>query len=128
MFKLDLKRHRNQRSHHQNVLDHRKSKSSRKKIYFCFIDFTKAFVCVAAAKSLQSCPTLVRPHRRKPTRLPRPQDSPGKNTGVGCHFLLQCMKVDCVDHNKPQKILRDGNTIQPDLLLDKSVCRSRSNS
>ena len=33
------------------------------------------------------------PHRRKPTRLPRPWDSPGKNTGIGCHFLLQCMKV-----------------------------------
>ena len=31
-------------------------------------------------------------HRRRPTRLPRPWDSPGKNTGVGCHFLLQCMK------------------------------------
>ena len=35
----------------------------------------------------------VRPHRRQPTRLPRPWDSPGKNTGVGCHFLLQSMKV-----------------------------------
>ena len=35
----------------------------------------------------------VRPHRRQPTRLPRPWDSPGKNTGEGCHFLLQCMKV-----------------------------------
>ena len=35
----------------------------------------------------------VRPQRRQPTRLPRPLDSPGKNTGVGCHFLLQCMKV-----------------------------------
>ena len=35
----------------------------------------------------------VRPHRRQPTRLPRPWDSPGKNTGVGCHFLLQLMKV-----------------------------------
>ena len=35
----------------------------------------------------------VRPQRRKPTRLPHPWDSPGKNTGVGCHFLLQCMKV-----------------------------------
>ena len=46
----------------------------------------------AAAKSLQSCPT-VRPHRRQPTRLPRPWDSAGKNAGVGCHFLLQCMKV-----------------------------------
>ena len=35
----------------------------------------------------------VRPHRQQPTRLPSPWDSPGKNTGVGCHFLLQCMKV-----------------------------------
>ena len=35
----------------------------------------------------------VRPHRQQPTRLPRPWDSPGKNTGVSCHFLLQCMKV-----------------------------------
>ena len=33
------------------------------------------------------------PHRQQPTRLPRPWDSPGKNTGVGCHFLLQCMKA-----------------------------------
>ena len=35
----------------------------------------------------------VRPHRWQPTRLPSPWDSLGKNTGVGCHFLLQCMKV-----------------------------------
>ena len=35
----------------------------------------------------------VRPHGRQPTRLLCPWDSPGKNTGVGCHFLLQCMKV-----------------------------------
>ena len=35
----------------------------------------------------------MRPHRWQPTSLPHPWDSPGKNTGVGCHFLLQCMKV-----------------------------------
>ena len=35
----------------------------------------------------------VQPHRGQPTRLPRPWDSPGKNNGVGCHFLLHCMKV-----------------------------------
>ena len=46
----------------------------------------------AAAKSLHSCLTL-RPHRWQPTGLLCPWDSPGKNTGVGCHFLLQCMKV-----------------------------------
>ena len=43
----------------------------------------------ATAKSLQSCPTLC----DAATRLPCPWDSPCKNTGVGCHFLLQCMKV-----------------------------------
>ena len=47
----------------------------------------------ATAKSLQSCPTLCDPIDGKPTRLPCPWDSPGKNTGVGCHFLLQGMKV-----------------------------------
>ena len=35
----------------------------------------------------------VQPHRRQPSSLPRPWDSPGKNTGVGCHFLLQYVKV-----------------------------------
>ena len=35
----------------------------------------------------------VQPHRRQPTRVRHPWDSPGKNTGVGCHVLLQCMKV-----------------------------------
>ena len=44
----------------------------------------------------------VRPHRRQPTRLQHPWDSPGKNTGVGCHFLLQCMRVKSeVAHSSP---------------------------
>ena len=46
----------------------------------------------AAAKSLQSCPTLCDLIDGSP-QVPHPWDSPGKNTGVGCHFLLQCMKV-----------------------------------
>ena len=50
-----------------------------------------AAAAAAAAKSLQSCPTLCDPIRRQPTRLPCPWDSPGKNTGVGRHFLLQYM-------------------------------------
>ena len=37
--------------------------------------------------------TSLRPHGQQPTRLPRPWDSPGKNTGVGCHFLLQRVEV-----------------------------------
>ena len=48
---------------------------------------------LANAKSLQSCPTLCDPIDSSPPGSPRPWDSPGKNTRVGCHFLLQCMKV-----------------------------------
>ena len=47
----------------------------------------------AAAKSLQLCPTLCDPIDGSPPGSPRPWDSPGKNAGVGCYFLLQCMKV-----------------------------------
>ena len=50
-----------------------------------------AAAAAAAATSVVS--DSVRPHRRQPIRLPRPWDSLGKNTGVGCHFLLQCIKV-----------------------------------
>ena len=46
-----------------------------------------------AAKSLQSCPSLYDPIDSSPPRLHRPWDSPGMNTEVGCHFLLQCVKV-----------------------------------
>ena len=49
------------------------------------------YICCQVA-SVVSDP--VRPHRRQPTRLRHPWDSPGKNTGVGCHFLLQCIKVE----------------------------------
>ena len=48
---------------------------------------------LTAAKLLQLCPTLCGPHRQQPNSLPNPWGSPGKNTGVGCHFLLQCMKM-----------------------------------
>ena len=52
-----------------------------------------ADAAAAAAKSLQSCSTLCDPIDGSPPGSPRPWDSQGKNTGVGCHFLLQCMKV-----------------------------------
>ena len=55
------------------------------------IQFNLYQTAAAAVASVVS--HSVRPHRRQPTRLPSPWDSPGKNTGVGCHFLLQCMKV-----------------------------------
>ena len=49
------------------------------------------YCCCCCVTSVVS--DSVRPYRQQPTRLPRPWDSPRKNTGVGCHFLLQCMKV-----------------------------------
>ena len=60
------------------------------------------------------------PHRRQPTRLPCPWDSPGKNTGVGCHFLLQCMKVksesevaqSCPTLSDPKDCSPPGSSVQ----------------
>ena len=54
---------------------------------------TSSKITAAAAASLQSCPTLCDPIDGSPPGSPVPWDSPGKNTGVGCHLLLQCMKV-----------------------------------
>jgi len=54
--------------------------------------YQTAAAAAAAAKLLQSCLT-VRPHRRQPTRLLCSWDSPGKNTGAGCHFLLHPIKL-----------------------------------
>ena len=54
------------------------------------LEYINAVLCYAVTSVVSNS---VWPHRRQPTRLPRPWDSPGKNTGVGCHFLLQCMKV-----------------------------------
>ena len=70
--------------------------------------------CVASVVS-----NSVRPHRRQPTRLPRPWDSPGKNTGVGCYFLLQCMKVkseseaaqSCLTPSNPMDCSPPGSSV-----------------
>ena len=72
----------------------------------------------ATAKSLQLCLTLCDP-RQQPTRLPRPWDSPGKNTGVGCRFLLQCVKVksesevaqSCLTPSDPMDCSLPGSSI-----------------
>ena len=63
-------------------------------IHFAFLGrWSSPSAAAAAATSLQSCPTLCYPIDGSPLGSPRPWDFPGKNTGVGCHFLLQCMKV-----------------------------------
>ena len=68
----------------------------------------------------------MRPQRRQPTRLPCPWDSPGKNTGVGCHFLLQCMKLKsesevaqlCPTPSDPMECSLPGSSIH-------GICRVR---
>ena len=77
----------------------------------------KTCCCCCCIASVVSDP--VRPHRRQPTRLPHPWDSPGKNTGVGCHFLLQCMKVEseseaaqsCPNLNNPMDFSLPGSSV-----------------
>ena len=59
----------------------------------------------------------VQPHRRQPTRLPRPWDLPGKNTGVGCHFLLQCMKVKNESEVAQSCLTQRPHGLQPTRLL-----------
>ena len=55
-------------------------------------------------------------HRQQYTKLPRPWDSPGKNTGLGCHFLLQCMKVKSESEVAQHDSLRPHG-LQPTRLL-----------
>ena len=65
---------------------------------------------------LLSCFSHVRPHRQQPTSLLCPWDSPGKNTGVGCH-VLQCMKVksevaqSCLTLSNPMDCSLPGSCI-----------------
>ena len=83
------------------------------------LDFIKWTAAAAAAKSLQSCLTLCDPIDGSPPGSPRPWDSPGKNTGVGCHFLLQCLRVksenevaqSCLTLSNPMDCSLPGSSI-----------------
>ena len=88
----------------------------------CSLSSLSAAAAASAAKSLQSCPTLCHPTDGKPTRLPRPWDSPEKNTGVGCHFLLQCMKVKVKSLSRIQ-LLRTPWTAAYQASLSKGFSR-----
>ena len=76
------------------------------------------YCCCCCVASFTS--DSVRPHRWQPTRLPHPWDSPVKNTGVGCHFLLQCMKVksesevaqSCPTISDPMDCSLPGSSVQ----------------
>ena len=89
--------------------------------------YTMVFIAAAAAKSLTSVVSdSVRLQRQQPTRLPCPWDSPGKNTGVGCHFLLQCIKVKsesevpqlCPTSSNPRDCSLPGSSVH-------GICQAR---
>ena len=65
--------------------------------HFVFIPWSgtteSRILCCCCCQVASVVSDSVRPHKRQHTRLPHPWDSPGKNTGLGCHFLLQCMRV-----------------------------------
>ena len=67
----------------------------------------------------------VRPHRRQPTWLPRPWDSPSKNTGVGCHFLLQCRKVKSESEVAQTCLTQRPHGLQPTRLLRPWIFQAR---
>ena len=79
----------------------------------------RGFRCCCCCYVASVVSNSVRPHRRQPTRLPHPWDSPGKNTGVGCHCLLQCMKVKsesedaqlCLNLSDPMNCSLPGSSV-----------------
>ena len=81
---------------------------------FFWIDLLAASAATAA-KLLQSCPTLCDPRDGSLLGFLCPWDSPGKNTAVGCHFLLQCMKVksaqSCLTLRDPMECSPPGSSI-----------------
>ena len=85
---------------------------------FCNRIMRTSHAAAAAAKSLQLCPTQCDPIDGT-LQAPRPWDSPGKNTGVGCHFLLQCTKVksesevaqSCPTHSNPMDCSPPGSSV-----------------
>ena len=82
------------------------------------VKLRKLMLLAAAAKSLQSCPTLCDPIDGSPPGIhlpPRPWDSPGKNSGVGCHFLLQCVKVKKSESEVAQSCLTLRNPMDHSL-------------
>ena len=91
---------------------------------FLYSQFYSA--AAAAAKSLQLCPTLCDPRDGRPSGSPRPWDSPGKNTGMDCYFLLQCMKVKsesevtqlCQTPSEPMDCSLTGSSIH-------GICQAR---
>ena len=78
----------------------RQKKNAKEKCWcsICWLCIKERTCCCCCCQVTSVVSDSVWPHRRQPTRLPHPWDSLGKNTGVGCHFLLQCVKVKLLSH------------------------------
>ena len=127
-----------------------KARELQKNIYFCFIDYAKAFDCVSHNKFRKILKVLQARLRQYMNReLPDVQAGFRKGRGTRDQIANICWIIekarefqkniyfcfidyakvfDCVDHNKLENSSRDGNTRPPDLPPEKSVLRSRSNS
>ena len=88
--------------------------SSSSLIHF-LLQLSCCYCCCCSVVSVVS--DSVQPHRWQPTRLPRPWDSPGKNTGVGCHCLLQCVKVKSESEVAQLCLTQQPHGPQPSRLL-----------
>ena len=144
MFSWIQKMQKNQRSNCQHPLDHRKSKRIPEEFWFCFIDYAKAFDCVGHNKLWK----ILQARLQQYMNCERPDVQAGFRQGRGTrdqiadiHWIIEKARelqkniyfwyakaFDCVDHNKLENSSREGNTRPCDLLPEKSVCRSRSNS
>ena len=88
-------------------------------LFLLYSKVTQLCICCCCCCVASVVSDSVRPRRRQPTRLRHPWDSPGKNTGVGCHFFLQCMKVkseseiaqSCPTLNDPMVCSLPGSSI-----------------
>ena len=106
---------------------------------YCWIWFANILLRISASMFLSDISLLLSrfshvrlcaTHRREPIRLPHPWDSPGKNTGVGCHFLLQCMKVkseseatqSCPTPSDPMDCSLPGPSIHGIVIIFLCVC------
>ena len=87
------------------------------KIIFSVMNIPQKKMYIILLLSTSVVSDSVRPHRWQPTRLPRPWDPPGKNTGAGCHFLLQCMKVKSESEVVQSRLTQRSHGLQPTRLL-----------
>ena len=109
-------------------MDHKKTREFQKNIYFCFIDYAKAFDCVDHNKLWKILKEMGIPEIKLPTSAGSWKKGREFQKNIYFCFIDYAKAFDCVDHKKLWKILKEMGIPNPDLPLEKSICRSGSNS